>query len=427
VTRHCFVISITALLTVLLSVGAAVLYFNARPLPKLVSVPLDRVPAVGTVEFENILKQVLLSPKVEGNEIQMLQNGEEIFPAMLADIRAAQRSITLETFEFFGDEITEVFSEALAERAEAGLPVHVILDFVGSRKANPKHLERMEDAGVHLVRWRKPVWYQSSRMSFRTHRKLLVVDGRIGFIGSANLIDLSLGSPASGGFRENHFRLSGPIVGQLQGAFMENWLLARGELLLGESFFPTLERTGDQKFQLVQSSPREGAKRMRTCYLLGINGARRSLRIAAAYFYPDPGMKQALMDAAKRGVQIDVLIPGEAIDKDFHRFATRNRWGPLLEAGIRIHEYEKAMYHAKVLIADDSWATTGSANFNNRSFRIDDETNLNIFSPDFVQTLIEQFDEDVAVSHTAQLERWQHRPWHERFRGWLGNLIGPHL
>jgi cardiolipin synthase A/B len=427
VAKSTFVIPITAVLAILLTVGATLLYFNASPLPKLVTVPLEGVPAAGTQEFRHTLEQVLLSPIMGGNEIQMLQNGEEIFPAMLTAIRSAQHSVTLESFEFFGEEVPALFSEALAERAEADVAVHVVLDFVGSRKADPKHLERMEEAGVHLVRWRKPVWYQSSRLSFRTHRKLMIIDGRIGFIGSANLIDLSSGNPQTGGFREIHFRLSGPIVGQLQAAFMENWLLAEGELLLGERYFPNLQSTGDRDIQLVHSSPREGAKKIRTCYLLGIAGARQSLRIAAAYFYPDPGMKQALVDAAMRGVEIHILVPGEEMDAEFHRLATRNRWGPLLEAGIQIHEYNQAMYHAKMIIADESWATTGSANFNNRSLRIDDETNINLFSQDFIQSLIEQFDQDVAISKTCDLDRWNKRPWHERFRGWLGNIIGPHL
>jgi cardiolipin synthase A/B len=427
VTKRTVIIPITAFLAILFTVGATLFYFNARPLPKLVTVPLEGVPAVGTQDFRHILKRVLLSPIIAGNEIHMLQDGEEIFPAMLAAIESAQHSVTLESFEFFGEEVPAMFSEALAERAEAGVAVHVVLDFVGSRKADPMHLERMEGAGVRLVRWRKPVWYQSSRLSFRTHRKLLIIDGRIGFIGSSNLIDLSLGNPQTGGFREIHFRLSGPIVGQLQAAFMENWLLAEGELLLGESYFPSLEQTGDKDVQLVQSSPREGAKRIRTCYLLGIAGARQSLRIAAAYFYPDPGMKQALVDAANRGVEVNILVPGEEMDTEFHRYATRNRWGPLLEAGIRIHEYDQAMYHAKMIIADEHWATTGSANFNNRSLRIDDETNINIFSHDFIRSLIQQFDQDVAMSNVCDLDRWRNRPWHERFRGWLGNFIGPHL
>jgi cardiolipin synthase A/B len=425
--KRILILSATALLAILLTLGVTVFYFNLRPMPKLVTVTLENPPAAGTPEFRRTMESVLGRSILPGNRIEMLQNGEEIFPAMLEAIRSARRSITLESFEFFGDQIPAQFAEALAERAEAGVAVHVVLDFVGSRKADSEHFERMEEAGVRLVRWREPVWYQSSRYNFRTHRKLLVVDGKIGFTGGANLADPWLGNPESGGYRDNHFRLQGPIVAQLQAAFMSNWVLAEGELLLGEAYYPSLEEAGNTEIQLVQSSPREGSKEIRTCYLVAIAGARATLRLAAAYFYPDPDMLQALTEAATRGVEVHILMPGEETEKMFVRYASRNRWGPLLKAGAHIHEYDQAMYHAKVLIADESWASIGSANFDNRSFRINDETNLNIFASDFIHVLIEQFDADVAISTTYDFNRWAERPWHERFRGWLGNAIGPHL
>lgn len=425
--KRSYIISFTVFLALLLTIGATLFYFNARPIPKLLTVTLEDVPAAGSDGFRRTMENIVGSPILPGNRIEMLKNGEEIFPAMLAAIASAERSITLESYEFFGDEVPKNFVDALVERAEAGVPVHVVLDFIGSQQADPEHFERMEKAGVNLVRWRKPVWYQSDRFNFRTHRKLLVVDGEIGFTGGANLADPWLGNPETGGYRDNHFRFRGPIVAQLQAAFMENWLVSRGELLLGKAYFPELEYDGEIVSQLVQSSPKEGAKNIRTTYLIGIGGARDHIRIAAAYFYPDPGLKQALIDAAERGVTVDILLPGEKMESMFVRYATRNLWGPLLEAGIRIHEYDKTMYHAKAVIIDESWATIGSANFDNRSLRINDETNINIFCPDFVSSLIEQFDNDIAISTTYDLERWEDRAWHERFRGWLGNAIGSQL
>jgi cardiolipin synthase A/B len=306
--------------------------------------------------------------------------------------------------------------------------VHVIMDYIGSRRAGSGKFERMEKAGVELVRWRKPAWYQFSRFNHRTHRKLLIVDGHTGFTGGANIADAWEGTPHDdGAYRDNHYRLRGPIVGQLQASFARNWLRARGELLLDERYFPPLEPAGELPMQVVNSFPREGHHRMRELFLHAFAAARQSIRIGSAYFYPDQTVLDALAEAARRGVEVDILVPGNSIDQGYIRQASINRWEPMLEAGVRIHEYELAMYHAKLLIVDDRWVSFGSTNMDNRSFRINDETNVNVLDGSLTDTLVAQMRRDMEHARRYDLERWRQRPWHHRFYGWLAMTIGAHL
>ncbi len=418
---------IVIFLTLLLAGAGSVLYFNATPKDKLVKVLPNNGPKVDQQEFRRILDNLLETSITEGNRIELLKNGEVFYPRKLDAIAAAERSITMETYEFWGEEVAWDFAQALMERAEAGVKVHFIADYIGSVNADNGIWEKMEDAGVEVVRWRRPSWYQSGRFNHRTHRKLLVIDGKLGYTGGANTADPWKGSPETGGYRENHFELEGPIVGYLQASFLDNWLSATGELLLGEAYFPELEMKGDLEAQMVVSSPREGNKRIRLLFLLAIGSANEHLRIAAAYFYPDMQVKEALLAARERGVTIDILKPGEGGEDDWVRYASRNRWGDLLEAGVRIHEYHPVMYHAKSIMVDDQWTTIGSANFDNRSFRINDEANVNVFDAGFTRMMNEQFDADLETAELVTLESWQARTWRERMIGWLGNAIGPHL
>jgi cardiolipin synthase A/B len=418
---------VTVTLTVLATLGASVLYFNARPIPKRVTSHVENAYNVDDPGFRRTMTALIGTPIVAGNSIEWLRDGEAIFAAKLAAIAAAEHSVTLEVFEFYGERVAPLFADALAERARHGVPVHVILDYVGASDADPELFEQMKAAGVELEMWREPSWYQSARFNHRTHRKLLVVDGTVGFTGGANLADPWLAEDPRQSYRDNHYRFEGPIVAHLQAAFMDNWLFATGRVLLGDRYFPPLEAAGNIEAQVVISSPREGYKRIRTLLLLAFASAQQNIRIATAYFYADPMLEDALIAARERGVAVDILAPGPKIEKPWVRHASRNRWGRLLHHGVRIHEYKRSHFHAKMFVIDDQWVSIGSANFDNRSFRLNDETNVNIFDAGFARRMVAVFEDDLAEATLYDLKRWQARPWTERAHGVLGNLVGPHL
>ena len=418
---------VAAVTAVLATVVSFLVFLNAVPQPMRVAEPLVSVPAVESEEFQHLQSVVLGSSGNAGSRIEILENGEEIYPAKLEAIESATRSITFETYEYWGEEIGGAFAEALAGAAERGVSVHAIFDYVGSVQAGRDKFDRMEEAGVNVVRWRQPSWYQLSRFNYRTHRKLLVVDGMVGFTGGANVADPWKGNPDEGGYRDNHYRLEGPVVAHLQNAFMQNWLNARNELLHTTEYFPLLEEVGDLSIKVVNSSPREGTHRVRLMLLLAIAGARDSIRLATPYFYPDDMIMDALLDARERGVSVDILLPSAEHYSTAVREASKNRWGKLLEANVRIHEYQPSKYHAKLYIVDDYWISIGSSNLDNRSFRLNDETNAVIMNRELAATLVAQFERDLEQTETYDLEKWGERPWTRRLVGWLTMTVGWHL
>lgn len=406
---------------------SALILTNAVPQPMRVAEPLLSVPAVRSDEFRHLQSAMLGSAATPGNRIEIYQNGEEIYPAMLEAINSAAHTITFETYEYWGEEIGRAFAEALARAAERGVAVHAIFDYLGSVQASREKFSRMEEAGVEVVRWRKPSWYQLARFNHRTHRKLLVVDGTVGFTGGANVADPWQGHPDEGGYRDNHYRMEGPAVAHLQNAFMQNWLNARNQLLHDKEYFPLPEEAGELGIKIVNSSPREGTHRIRLMILLAIAGARDNIRLGTAYFYPDDMIMDALLEARERGVSVDILLPSAVHYSTAVREASKNRWGKLLAAGVRIHEYQPAMYHAKLYIVDDYWISIGSANLDNRSFRLNDETNAILMNHELAATLVSQFERDLEQTETYDLDRWGERPWTLRLLGWLTMTVGWHL
>ncbi len=413
--------------TIALSISAAVFYFNASPKPKRITEAVSSPHAVGSEGFRHAMGVLIGTPILEGNSVEVLAGGEAIYASMLEDISAAESTITLESYEFWGGKVSKAFADALSERAEAGISVHVILDYIGSYQADRSVFRQMEEAGVELVLWREPSWYRSSRFNHRTHRKLLVVDGRIGYTGGANLADAWLESETEHPYHDYHFRFTGPIVSYLQAAFLDNWIASQGSLLIEDIYIGQPDQTGSVAAQVVISSPREGQKHIRTSFLFAIASAREHIRILSAFFYVDPEVEQALIDAVERGVRVDVVVPGEKVSEPWVRFASRNRWGNLLKGGVRIHEYQPSRLHAKAMIIDYDWVTIGSANFHNRSFRLNDEANVFIYDPDFTASMIAIFERNLEQTVEYDYAQWQERPFTEWFRGALGNLIGAHL
>jgi cardiolipin synthase len=374
--------------------------------------------------FERCMAHLLGPPLVDGNRITSLLNGDEIFPAMLAAIRSAQVTITFETYIYWSGKIGREFADALAERANAGVRVHVLLDWIGSNKLDPAALEELKEAGVQVERYRPLRWYSLSRMNSRTHRKILVIDGSIGFIGGVGIADQWSGHAQSPDhWRDSHFQLVGPAVAHLQAAFADNWMKTRADVLNAEAYFPVLASHGTSRAQVFKSSPREGADSARLMFLLSIAAARQRILIASAYFVPDSRTIAALVAALQRGVRLEIIVPGRHIDTKITRRASRAQWGPLLAAGAAIYEYQPTMYHCKVMVIDDRWVSVGSTNFDNRSFRLNDEANLNAIDHEFAEHQASVFETDKTKSHQITLAEWRRRPLRERVIEKLAGLL----
>lgn len=390
-------------LFVLFMIGS-LLFFNATPAPIRVYEPVSISHSVSDPQFMLESGQISGRAWTTGNQIEILKRGSDIFHAMYNDIGSAEKSITKETYNFYGDEVGTPMAESLAEAAERGVKVNFLMDFIGSTPADAKLFDIMRDAGVEVVRWRKPSWYQISRFNHRTHRKLLMIDGRVAYTGGANTADPWLPDHSDGGYKDYHFRITGPAVNEMQGAFSENWVSSRGELLTGPEYYTNHDSEGGLAVQVTTSHPREGQKHVRTMMLYAIASASESIRIGTAYFFPDKMLVEAMLDAANRGVQIQLLLPSENIDRNFVRLASQTLWGPLLEAGVEIYEYQPTMYHSKLMIVDDYFVTVGSTNFDNRSFRLNDEANISILDATFGETMTSYYLEDLEDSERITLE-----------------------
>jgi cardiolipin synthase len=404
------VILVTAIVTVL----ATIVFRNLATPERRLDYKLMEL-SVDDPTFERCMAHLLGPPLIAGNKITTLNNGDEIFPAMLAAIRAAERTITFETYIYWTGKIGREFAEALAERSRAGVKVHVLLDWIGSRSLDNESLDLLRSAGVEVEHYRPLRWYSLSRINSRTHRKILVVDGRVGFIGGVCVADEWTGhaqDPAH--WRELHYQVEGPVVAHLQAAFTDNWLKTVPSVLNGENYFPELVEVGAVSAQVFKSSPREGGDSARLMFLLSLAAARERILINNSYFVPDDRTSAELIAARQRGVNVEIIVAGPIIDTPLTRRASRSQWGPLLEAEIAIYEYQPTMTHCKVMIIDDRWVSVGSANFDNRSFRLNDEANLNVLDEAFAAEQAEIFEKDKLACRQVTLAEWQHRPWREK-------------
>ena len=359
-------------------------------------------------QFERSMSQLLGPPILDGNQVTPLCNGVEIFPAMLAAIESAERTITFETFVYWSGRIAQKFSDALAAKARRGVKVHVLMDVVGCNCVNGPALREMTDAGVQLEIYHRA---NLARINQRTHRKLLVIDGAIGFTGGVGIADEWDGNAQSPDeWRDSHYRVEGPVVAQMQAAFLDNWMKTRAVVLHGEDYFPALKAAGTHRCQIFKSSPMEGSESARLMYLLSIAAAERTLKVGNAYFIPDDLTTQALLEAVDRGVAVEVLVPGRHMNSPMVRAASRDRWGALLARGVQVFEFEPTMYHCKAMIIDGLWTSVGSANFDNRSFRLNDEANLNIMDAGIAANETRAFDADLQRSREITHEEWLRRP-----------------
>ncbi len=416
------------LMTAVVTLVGVLLFQNLAGGEEKIEHQLPRLYEANDAEFRRALSSLLGPSIVEGNKVDTLLNGDQIFPAMLAEIRAARSTITFETYIYWSGAIGQEFVDALSERARAGVKVHVLLDWIGSAKMDRALVDVMTGAGIEVERFHEPHWSNLNKLNNRTHRKLLVVDGRVGFTGGVGIADHWRGQARHPGeWRDSHFRVEGPVVAQMQSVFLDNWMRATGRVLHGEAYFPALIAAGPLSAQMFSSSPSGGSESMQLMYMLSVTAARSTIDLANSYFVPDDLTIRTLLGAARRGVKVRVLTPSGHIDSETVRKASRGSWGPMLEAGIEFAEYEPTMFHVKSLVVDGIFSSVGSTNFDNRSFCLNDEANLNVLNADFGRLQQEIFNADWAKARRITLQEWQQRPWSERLLERLASLLHTQL
>ncbi len=367
-------------------------------------------------EFLHVIQSTCQAPLHQGNLVDVFTNGPQFYPAMREAIRGAQASINLEAYIFSPGEIAGGMVEALIDRAGAGVEVRVVLDAIGS---SAFFAGRLREAGCQVEFYQPVKWYRLHRINNRTHRELLVIDGRIAFTGGAGIADWwarpHQGKPA---WRDTMARIEGPVVASLQGVFAENWLECCGEILTGPRHWPPVVTPGHTAAMLVKSSPSDRATASRVVFQSLIEGAVEAVDISTPYFLPDRALRKAIVRAAQRGVCIRVMVPGPLTDQRLVRLASRRMYRELLEGGVRIFEYRPAMTHAKTLTVDDCWAILGTTNIDNRSFEHNDEVNVAFRDQGIVGRLRRDFDADLNASEEITLPGWHARPLAEK-------LVGP--
>jgi cardiolipin synthase len=357
--------------------------------------------------------------------LEVFTNGENFYKAELSAIEGARHNINLEAYVFVEGRIARRFVDALTSKAASGVKVNVVLDGLGSVGTTEEFFKDFKAAGGKLA------WYQAVRFSKlprynnRSHRELLIVDGRTGFIGGAGIADQWLyPNGKKPRWRDTMVKVTGDAVPNLQATFCENWLEAQGEVLTGTEYFPVSEAGNNGAVLVINSTPSGGgATRARILFQVLLASARESIHITTPYFLPDGSVSEELVRAQKRGVDIKIITPGPRTDHQLTRFASRRSYGKLLQAGVRIFEYQPGMIHAKILVIDDLWAVVGSTNFDNRSFGLNDEVNLAAMDTAFAARLNRDFAQDLAESREISYEHWRGRSLVERGPEMLGRLL----
>jgi cardiolipin synthase len=377
----------------------------------------ETLPAltIGEPAFVATLEAHLSTPVVGGNRVTLLLNGDEIFPAKLAAVRAARTTINYAEYFWAEGPVGEELAEALAERCRAGVAVKVLLDGLGTLYMPEAQVATMKQAGCRVQTFRGLARLSLRRHNNRNHRRILVVDGRLGMSGGSGVSEKWAGDGRQDGhWRDTDVRVEGPAVEWLQAAFAENWREATQELLGGSVYFPgTPAPVGDVRVQVVRSSPVGGSYAVYTMVLLAMASARRSILVTNPYFVLDDRMTDALLAAARRGVRVVALTPGK-IDHNLVRSASRRDFGRLLQGGVQIFEYQPALLHAKTLVVDGAWATIGSTNLDNRSFALNEELNVALHDPALARRLEEVFERDLQFARRVDYETWRRRGLKER-------------
>jgi cardiolipin synthase len=353
-----------------------------------------------------------------GNAVTIYTDGAEFYPAMLEAIRSATRSVNFECYIFQPGRIADGFIDALGDRARKGLNVTIVVDAIGSFHLWGRPVRRLREAGCRIEAYQRLRWYSLARINNRTHRELLVVDGRTAFVGGAGVADWwAFPRGRRPPWRDTMAKLEGPVVAALQGVAAENWLECCGEIMTGPEYFPNLEAAGHTTAFVIRSSPSDRATTSRVAFQLLMEGADEEVRISTPYFLPDRALRRAMREIAGRGVAITVIVPGRHTDQRWVRLASRRMWGELLKEGIRIFEYTRTMTHAKVLIVDSLWSVLGTTNIDNRSFEHNDELNVAMQDHSVAERLLVDYRRDLDDSREITFDEWRRRPLWEKIAG----------
>jgi cardiolipin synthase len=393
------------------------------PMPKYEIADRNQLPANDSREFLALIESLVDAKANRSGRLEVLTNGDCFYEAELAAIGIARRSVSLEAYIFKKGAIGERYLEAMTKRAREGVRVNVLLDAFGSAGATRAFFRPLIQAGGKVSWYNSPAWHRLTHLDNRTHRELLIVDGEIGFIGGAGVADQWYkGANGQPRWRDTMVRVEGDAVPNLQATFAENWLTSSGELMAGEAYFPQIRCAGETVAMVINSTPTAGGStRARMLFQLLLVSAQKTISITTPYFLPDKSLTRELCRAIEeRGVRVRILTPGRKSDHIFTRSTSRGGYGPLLQAGAEVYEYQPAMIHAKVLCVDGRWSVVGSTNFDNRSFGINDEVNLAVNDAGFAERLGRDFIADLKESRRISLQDWRHRPITERVPELLG-------
>jgi cardiolipin synthase A/B len=374
-------------------------------------------PAVGDPLFRRTVELLSGMTLKQGNAIDVLVNGDETYPPLWEDLRSAKKSITVQFYYSMPGKVATQLKEILIDRARAGVEVLFLRDAFGSQRLTDEYQDSLVNAGVRVALFRPPRWYQLDKAAHRSHIRVVVVDGHVGYTGGFGLDDKFLGDGRSeGSWRDTNVRFLGPAVMQLQATFAAGWAEATGELLTGEVFFPLEEFQPDGDFYgaLLYTAPTTGSTPAERFLALSLAGARRTMYISNSYFVPDDDFRRMLVEAARRGVDVRILTASDKTDIKTTWYAGRKRYEELLEGGVRVYEYQPTMMHAKTFVIDGVWSTIGTMNFDNRSLAFNDETNLVAYDHRLGAAMDSIFIEDLKYSKEIKLEEFRRRPWYEK-------------
>ncbi|HEV7625417.1 MAG TPA: phospholipase D-like domain-containing protein [Streptomyces sp.] len=363
------------------------------------------------------LERLIGVAATEGNALVPLLNGDQIFPAMLARIRAAEHTVDMMTFVYWRGDIARQFAEALADRARRGVRVRLLLDGFGSRLIEKDLLKMMEQAGADVAWFRKPLWLSPFKQNHRCHRKVLVVDEQVAFTGGVGIAEEWCGDARNAReWRDTHVEVHGPAVDGIAAAFAQNWAECHAELFDARDRFIDHSPQGESVVQVVRGSASFGWQDMQTLIRVVLESAQERIRIATAYFAPDAHFVELLCRAARRGVEVEILLPGPHTDKRVCQLAGQRFYDDLLSCGVRIWQYQPTMMHAKVLTIDGVASLIGSTNFNRRSLDHDEEVMLAVLDETFTTRLDGHFEQDLLVSERMVASRWNKRPVGQRVK-----------
>jgi cardiolipin synthase A/B len=411
-----------ALISLLLVLGYFLLALFAPHLPYKVDPPQA---ALESREYAHMLQSVADAPLMQGNKVRVLPNGENYFPAELEAIRAATHSVNLEAYIFSKGKMADQFIAVLADRARNGVKVKLLLDAMGSATTTRDYLKPILDAGGQVEFYHALKWYSWDRINNRTHRELIVIDGKKAFIGGSGIADHWMyEQDGKKRWRDTMVEVEGPVVSDIQGAFVENWVEASGELIVGTDYYPIEPTAGNVPAMIISSSAGVGrSTRARMLFQTLIASSQTSVYINTPYFLPDKSIREELARAAKRGVDVRIITPGVHSDHALTRSSSRRLYGDILQAGAKVYEYQPAMIHAKTLLVDGKWSVIGSTNVDNRSFELNDEVNMAAFDGEMTGGLTRDFMNDLKESQQITYEQWKNRPLWERGMELLGRII----